>query len=206
MRQNLRDVLGLGAYAVATILIASPAYAQVAAEMTPELIRQAIADGKGDGCYGLRAGKGFIGTAMVGCFSTPYSRVVSAAQAAKKKYKTFTEADVTPELVAAGELHIHGFAINPDGPGMANVETIVITPKGSKDKSKAIQPTKATETTSEFKNQMGASFEGRSMTAVFPLDVLTEDHEIHIVYDSLIGKPAWCDDCKAGIKLGKDVR
>jgi hypothetical protein len=180
------------------------AQGKVAADLSPEHIKMALSD-KGDGCYELRAGKALMGKANVACFSTPYSRVVAAAQSAKRKYQPFTEADVTPELIAAGELHIHGFAKDAIRAGVANVETIVITPKGSKDKSTAIQPTKTIETTAEYKNLMGASFEGRSMTAVFPLDVLNEDNEVHIVYDSPLGKPAFCDDCKASFKL-KDVR
>src|SRR4030042_1010575 len=40
------------------LLVGAPAGAQVVTEMTPELVRQAIADTKGKGCYPLEAGGG----------------------------------------------------------------------------------------------------------------------------------------------------
>jgi hypothetical protein len=188
------------------VLAAGNALAQpkVAADLTPDQVKAAIADTKNDGCYGLRAGRALMAKIAVGCFTTPYSRVVMAAQAAKKKYKPFTEADVTPEIVAPGELHIHAFAGDPVGPGMANVQAVVIMPKGAKDQAKAVQPTKSEEATAEYKNAMGAEFEGKSVTATFPLEMLSEANEVHIVYDAQLDK-AFCEDCKVEFKL-KDVR
>src|SRR5712692_3213182 len=81
--------------------------AQIVTEMTPERIKEAISSEKATGCYELHK-QSLTGRVVVGCFTTPFSRVVAAAQNAKRKYKPFTEADVTPELIAAGELHVHG--------------------------------------------------------------------------------------------------
>jgi len=80
-------------------------------------------------------------------------------------------------------------------------------PAGSKDRSKAIPPTKSIETTDEFKNAMGANFEGKSITAIFPLAVLSEQNAVHVVYDKPKGAlgtgASSCDDCEVRFKLDK---
>jgi hypothetical protein len=55
---------------------------------------------------------------------------------------------------------------------------------------------------------MGMTAEGRSLVAVFPLDVLNEEHEVHIIYDSGVhdgGEHKYCGDCYTRFKLD-DVR
>jgi len=169
------------------------ASAQVATELTPAAVQQAIADQKADGCYPLKEAmsKWSWGGSHWGCFTTPYSRVVMAAQAARKRYKPFTTSDVTPELVAPGELHVYGWARKVEGsPRIDSVEAIVILPKKSKDPAQAIQPSNAEPITEEYKNLMGATLEGRSLKAVFPLTVLKEGYEVHFVYEGLGDKTA----------------
>jgi hypothetical protein len=62
-----------------------------------------------------------------------------------------------------------------------------------------------------FQNLFGAKAEGVGRMAVFPLSALTEDNEVHVVYDkeARIGANAaggrHCDDCRAGFDL-KGVR
>ncbi len=178
----------------------------IASDLTAEDVDAAIAaakDPKAEGCYTLTASRLGIARDTKGCFSTPFSRVVGAARAAAEKYKPFTAGDVTRELVAPGELHVHGFsrAGNPDNAPafVTSVQAIVVMPRGSKDKSKAIQPTSTTETPESFRNGFGASMEGTSMSAVFPLEVLSPDNEVRIVYDRY-----WvCDDCAIKFKLDK---
>jgi len=182
---------------------------QVLSDLTQEQIRQALSDNDAETCYPLAVrdrSLGFsLGTlkARFACFTTPYSRVAVVGAAARKKYKNPSEADVTPDVISRDELHIHAFAHSSDGPGMANVEAIVILPRGSKDRSLAIQPTRLIETSAEYKNLMGASFEGKSLTAVFPLSVLTENNEVHIVFDRILPHPFSCVDCTAVVKLKK---
>ena len=91
-------ILALGA--------ARAASAQVVTEMTPERIREAIADTKAKGCYVLSTG-GVLERFGRGCLTTPYSRVVLAAQNAREKYQPFTEADVQPAMLAP-EFEIEG--------------------------------------------------------------------------------------------------
>ena len=57
---------------------------------------------------------------------------------AKKQYKEFGESDVTPEMNVQ-ELHVCGMA-QAVGARVANVQAIVITPKGQREPGKAIRP------------------------------------------------------------------
>lgn len=158
---------------IALMLLAGPA---IADELSPELIRQAINDTKGEGCYTL--GKSFWDGSSWGCYTTPYSRIVQAAKKARMTYKSFTEADVTPELVAPGELHVYAFARPmPDRAQVSDVEAVVISSRGA-----IVHPLRTEETSVEYRNLMGASLEGKSVTAVFPLEVLKTAGEVRAVY------------------------
>src|SRR6266704_5612840 len=66
--------------------------------------------------------------------------------------------------------------------GVASVEAVVILPRGS-ERNQVLSPSRTFEATAEFKNLMGASFQGKSLVAVFPLSALKESNEVHIVYD-----------------------
>jgi hypothetical protein len=189
--------------------MAIPIRAEVLTELSPAQIKEAIAaPEKAASCYRLTKGR-FAMEVFADCFTTPFSRVVGAAREAKRKYKPFSEADVTPELIAAGELQIHGLAGPAARGGVASVDTIVVMPEGSKDRSKAVMPTKTTEVSAEYKNALGASYEGKSVTAVFPLSVLTERNTVHSVFDKHRAASgagaAGCDDCDIEFKL-KNVR
>lgn len=185
-------------FAIGLCGTAVDANAQVLHDLKPDQVRAALADDKAIGCYP-------ISLVPVACFTTPYSRVVAVAASARRRYNTATEADVTSEVVAAGELHIHAFATAIDGRGMANVDAIVILPADSKDRSRAIHPTKTSDTTAQYKNLMGASFEGKSVTAVFSLAALGETNDVHIIFDKQLGRPAYCDDCAFELNL-KNVK
>jgi hypothetical protein len=164
--------------ALLLLATASQAPAQVVHEMTPELIRQAIAEGARTKNIEPYKVKKLMGTWAT--YTTPYRRVMLAAQDAKKKYKTFTEADVTPEMVAP-ELHVYApaWAHEKD---VYSVAAIVITKKGSKE---AIQPTKSEPTEEEFSNTFGKEVKARGMRASFPLSVVNASNEIRIVFDGI---------------------
>jgi hypothetical protein len=170
-------ILAVGAVALATAPTTS--VAQVVTEMTPDTIKAAIADNKNDGCYTLR--KGFA------CFTTPYSRVVQAAQAAKKKYEPFTEASVTPEMVApvvevlAWPQPSFIYGSGRTGPPI-DVSAVVVMPAKSKDASAAIQPAEKVDLDSHYQNLLGATWEAKGIVAKFPLSVLTPQNEVRIVY------------------------
>ena len=173
---------------------AHAASAQLVTDMTPERIEEAISQAKkAETCYPLQWGGGKVFGMSVrgnefGCFTTPYSRVVQAAQAARKKYKQFTAADVTPDLIAS-EIHVFAFpqTMGKHGEHIVNVTAAVVMPVKSKDRSVAIQPVRTSGLTTEYKNLLGATWEGSGLLAVFPLSVLSESNEVRLVYDDKIG-------------------
>ena len=171
----MRKLLALGVFA-----LAGRVEAQVVTEMTPARIQEAIADRKADGCYDLK--KGFA------CFTTPYSRVAFAAQEAKKKYETFTELQVTPEMVAPV---VEVFALPQPSYVMGSgrvgqpigVKRIVVMPAKGKDPSQAIQPAQQIDLDHSYSNLLGATWEARGILARFPLAVVSVGNEVRVVYD-----------------------
>ncbi len=185
--------------------------AQVVRDMTSNDIKQAIALGakaKDIELHEIKSQSGFSWDSdkvRWGYFSTPFLRVAMAANSAKKQYKSFTERDVTPELVAP-ELHVYASAASLGGMRVANVEAVVITKVGQEDRSSAVHPAKITELPEEYLNLFGARVSGRSVFAVFPLEVLSGQNEIHIVFDTRVKSGATgCEDCKMRFNL-KGVR
>ena len=202
------------AIAIASLL-AVPATAQVVTDMTPELIKQAIADKKGKPCYPISMGSTMAMTKRdVGCFSTPYSRVVAAARAAQKAYKPFTEADVTVDMFAP-EVRVIASAVNRIhgvGAGIISPKTVVVMPIGVTDIAAAIQPSKTEEVDQAFTNAYGAEWRGKTIVASFPLSVLSEKNELRIVYDGPCGaggpgsrnaEGGFTTDCGSKFKLDK---
>lgn len=194
------------------------AQGRIIAEMTPALIDEAIKNGtKGDVPSGqIVQSSGFSwGSIHIATFSTPYMRVAAAARQAKKEYKKFTAADVTAEMIAP-ELHVYAWplGLTENGPAAANVTALVITPKKGNEEeraAKAVHPTKFEDIPATFQNLFGAKADGVGRMGVFPLSALSEDNEVHVVYDkkAKIGNNAaggrHCDDCHAGFNL-KGVR
>ena len=98
---------------------------------------------------------------------------------AKRKYREFTAADVTPEMIAP-ELHIYASSGHL-GATTYDVETIVIMPKGEEDMPAVVKPLRTEEIGELYRNLLGAEFEGKGMLAVFPLTMFANDHELRIV-------------------------
>ena len=201
-------------------------------EMTPQLIAEAIKAGeKGDVPDGVitKSSGWSWGSIHIATFSTPYMRVAMAARQARKAYRKFTPADVTPEMIAP-ELHVYawpqvngadkasrdpvgGNAIYDRAPvGGVNVTAIVITPRKGKDEEKmaaAIHPSRFEEMTTLWQNLFGAEFRTLGMVAAFPLSALSEDNEVHVIYDkpATMGTNALggthCEDCSTGFSLKK---
>jgi hypothetical protein len=167
---------------------ALPAFGQgIVTEMTPALIEEAIRTGErgriaDTGLY--RGAFGVMGDLRVGFYSTPYLRVALAARLAKRDYRTFTPADVTPDMLVP-ELHIYAFP-QVAGAEVSNVTAVVVTPrKGTPDqkRDRAIHPLRVEPLTTQWANLFGAKFEGQGRIAAFPLSVLSEQNEVHVVYD-----------------------
>jgi hypothetical protein len=206
----MRKLMVFGCAAIVGMAI--PGSAEIVKEMTPALIKEAIELGsknKGDGCYALRSQQPIGG---MGCVSTPFSRVVEAASMAKQKYKPFSETDVTKEMLAP-ELHIHAWP-NTHGPGVVSAENVILRPKGAKDLASIIRPTRIDEREASYKNAMGGTWTGKEIMAVFPINALTDDTEVRVIYTqpvcseggswSLSLKPQMTADC--GARLGSSLK
>ena len=82
----------------------------------------------------------------------------------------------------------------------------MITPKGKHEPEDAIRPVSTAEIPDQYRNLMGMTAEGTSLVAVFPLDALSEENEVHIIYDSGVhdgGEHKYCEDCYTQFKLDK---
>jgi hypothetical protein len=205
---------------------------QVVNEMTPQTIAEAIKAGdKGDVADGvINKSSGFSwGSIHIATFSTPFMRVAMAARQAKKAYQKFTPVDVTPEMLTP-ELQVYAWPqVNgTDKPrrdpvgghpiydsaatGAINVTAIVITPRKGNQEQKmaaAIHPMRFEEMTALWQNLFGADIRTLGMLAAFPLSALSEENEVHVIYDrpATTGTNGFggthCDDCSASFNLNK---
>ena len=187
---------------------------RIVSTMTPDLIAEAIKAGErgsvASGELMVKSGWSW-GSLHIATFSTPFMRVAAAASEAKKKDRTFRAGDVTGDMIAP-ELHVYAWAA-VDGGQAANVSAVFITPKKGSPTAKmekVIRPGRFESTPQQVPGLAGATANVTGRLAVFPLSALSEDNEVHVVYDrqTTIGVTApavKCDDCKAGFSL-KDVR
>lgn len=193
------------------VTLSTQASRQIVQEMTPERIREAIALGiksKELAAYKIQEKARWSWPPVIGVYTTPFMRVALAAHTAKKRYRPFTEVDVTSEMVAP-EIHVYAASRPLEGAAIANVETIVVLPYNSKDLSQAVHPTSVIEASEQYKNLFGFTGEGRGMLATFGLDVWREENEVHVVFDKEIpsskgpGARGGCTDCRSRIYLEK---
>ena len=196
---------------ILVVVMGGAARAQVVRDMSPDQIREAITLGdkaKDLGAYRIQEKARWSWPPLIGFYTTPFLRVALAANAAKKHYKQFKEADVTQEMLAP-EIQVYAPSQALQGAEIANVDTIVLMPTKSKDRSLAIQPRSIADATEEYKNLFGFSGEGKGKLAVFPIDVWQESNEVHVVFNHEIpssqgpGKVGGCTDCKSRIYLEK---
>ena len=187
--------------------------AQIIRDMTPERIREAIALGtksKDLGWYTVQEKARFTWPPLIAVYTTPFLRVALAANAATKQYKTFTEADVTPDMIKP-EILVYAKSHTVQGADIANadianVETIVVLPHNSKDANQAVHPTEMKDVSQKYKNLLGFSGEGKGLVAIFPIDAWNENNDLRVVFDKTIpgssGGLGACRDCKSRIYLG----
>lgn len=198
-------------YLVFVVCLGAAAQAQIVRDMSPDQIREAILLGnkaKDLGAYRIQEKARWSWPPLIGFYTTPFLRIALAANVAKKHYKVFKESDVTKEMLAP-EIQVYAPSHATEGAEIANVETIVLMPSKSKDRSTAIQPRAISDATEEYKNLFGFSAEGKGKIATFPIDAWQEGSEIHVVFDHEIpssqgaGKMGGCTDCKSKIYLNK---
>jgi hypothetical protein len=146
--------------------------------MSPENIADAIALGHKQAFRG-----NLLSYSVPRCthifFSTPWSRVVSAAQDAARHYKPFTAADVTPEMLAP-EVVIYAL---PEvlGRGVASYDTLIVTRAKSTDLDDVIPPVRQKPISRAFSNVYGAARLGTGIEAAYPLRIMAPGFEVRTV-------------------------
>lgn len=146
-----------------------PAFAQ---SLSAAEIDEAIKSGLAKKSSQIRLGARDFTLILAG----PAQRIQSEALRAATAMTPFTAADVDAEI-SGPFLRVSAW---PDKPSLigsrwyvvAPAQNIVIFPKGTRDLSKAIQPTSKEAFPQEWGNALGAKFEGQGMTADFDLSTL----------------------------------
>jgi hypothetical protein len=112
----------------------------------------------------------------------PLGQAYLAASDAKEKYKPFTRADVTEEMLAA-VIEVRARNTDSDMKRNVNIEHIVILPRGKKDG--ALQPANIEPWDFEAKNLAGASFTRKGKVAAFNIsDLPAGELDIVIISDT----------------------
>jgi hypothetical protein len=185
---------------VVMALSGTAAWSQVVTEMTPEKVREAIALADSGGLNALPNGGFYPMEPNVmggkgefhGNFTTPFSRVVIEAIEARKRHRKFTESDVTPDMIAP-ELRVYTppicrYVASQQRCGdLANVESVVITPHGSKGRGQTIQPSRSEPVPVNYQDLIGGHWAGHAVVSTFALSALTEANEVRILYDKKLG-------------------
>lgn len=188
-------------YAVPLLLVlAAPLRAQVVTEMTPERIAEAIALGSQSKKLEYPRVKG--GPAWC-ALVTPFGRVARAAFEAKRAYKTFAPANITPEMLAPNVDVVCPsqcvVVACTHRLGVASVRAIVITGKSGASPE---QPISSEPMPEVYRNAFGSADEASGLLATFPVSALKPGRELRVVFDRKVsGLFGGCEDCKIDLKL-----
>jgi hypothetical protein len=143
----------------------------------------------------LRAGWGT--GPLIGVFTTPFSRVVRAAAAARRHGEPFSASDVTAEMDAP-EVHVIATE-QPLAPGekeLASVEAVFVAPRAAREATGSIKPVKTTNLTSEYLRLYGLTFDKTGVIAIFPMDVVSQENWIHVTFSRVVRSSAAVSACK----------
>jgi hypothetical protein len=189
-RHGIRRLVGLGV----TVLALAPQPAtgrQLAATSTPAALEEAIrlaGDEKAARrfleAYVLQTRAGWGHGPLLGSISTPFARVVQAALTARKQGNAFAIADVTPELMAP-ELHVIVLSQQPtyDESTMATVRSVFLAQHGA---PAGRPPSRTEQLTKAYQSRYGIASDRPTIVAVFPLEALTPDAEVRVVFDRIV--------------------
>lgn len=205
------NYLILLSFLVISIMFATlTCFAEVERVMTPSKIEEAIQYGKNGDLnlkhYRIQEKSAWGKGPLVGYFTTPFARVAFAAKQAYEEYRTFSIDDVTDDMIEP-MLHVYGTSRVQDG-SLVSAKVIVIMPYKNEDLSKVVKPSIVRTLDEEYYNLFGASWEGQSLMAVFPLSLLSESNEVHVVFDAELNTGSsvakcCCKDCKMRFDLDK---
>jgi hypothetical protein len=211
----LRSVIGGVVFsAIAAIAARTAAAQQVVAPITGRDISDALRLAEDDKAamrflvsYDLQIRAGWGNGPFIGTFTTPFARVVRAALAAHKKGQTFGVDEVTSDLVLP-ELDVVAYSQPSayDQPLAAEVFSVALAPRGSRDLGAVIQPLRKEELTAEYVDRYGLESAGPGVIAIFPLAAFRGDLEVRVLFDRTAkgSSPlANCRECIVPIDMRK---
>lgn len=177
---------------------------QVAAALTGEQIEEAIrlaSDEKAARkfllAYIVQARSGMGEGPRIGYFSTPYSRIVLAALAARKEGKPFGTTDVDERLIAP---QLHVVALNLPAaydPTRAMVREIVIVARPGPSSGEVIEPTSRTLATPEHHRLYEITPENEdAVVAMFPIAALAAGKDLRVSYTHVVRGSSAVTNCK----------
>lgn len=152
-----------------------------------QLIASALAEGASSRqIQGYRVGRRatLIRSAVaveIGRAYTPFLRVALAARQARETYRTFSAANLTPELTEPVVVVV--FQPQPSSNGPTSVMTVLAMPKGKSDPTLAIQPIWSKPNDISYQNVFGATWTSSGMLAAFPLETMGAGFEFIAVYE-----------------------
>ena len=192
------------------IAIYSDSSAEVVTLMTKERIQEAIQHGQTEDFkikhYRIQEKSAWGNGPITRYFTTPFSRVALAAKKAHEEYRPFTIDDVTEDMIKP-TLHVYGTSRIQNGV-LVSAKTIVIMPYKNEDLGKVEKPLAVKTIEQKFQNLFGATWEAQSLMAVFPISLLSESNEVHVVFDAELNTGSsvakcCCKDCKMRFDLDK---
>lgn len=138
-----------------------------------------------------------IGTGpLLGYFSTPFSRIVLAALAARKEGKDFASSDVSPELLVP-ELHV--FVLSQTAaydPVPARMEAVVIASRTSNDADAIVRPVRAVPASRQDYLLYGVTAGDGSTVAIFPLSAIGAGKNIRVIFSHVVRGSSAITNCK----------
>jgi hypothetical protein len=154
--------------------------------------------------YVLQRKAGWGDGPLVGVFSTPFSRVVRAAIAARHLHAPFGPNDVTPDLIVE-ELHVVAMAQKgwPDPDTTAAVQTVVLAIHNDNGTETLIQPLRTTELSAPARALYGITTNDAGVVAAFPGTALTRSTVIRVTFDRTARGfgSSTCRECTVAVDL-----
>jgi hypothetical protein len=176
----------------ACVLTAQPRAAQqVITAMDTDRVEEALrvaADEKAAArlldAYVVQTRAGWGNGPLMGRFSTPFSRLVSAAVAARRSGTPFRASDVPAELLAQ-ELHVVTTSQKgwPDDTMIATVQSVVLTTRETTGAAGIVQPLRTEELTTQYRALYGIPPTEPGIVTIFPLNALTFGSAIRVTFD-----------------------
>jgi hypothetical protein len=157
--------------------------------------------------YVVQGRAGWGNGPLLGRFSTPYSRVVEAARAARQQKKAFAASDVSPDLTAP-EVHVivSSDVASTDDTARATMRSMTIVVRGGQAPTDRIGPLRTMPLSQEYRDRYGVTVAGTGVIGIFPLTALRPGSELVVSFDRPArGSTAMssCKDCTVQFDIAK---